>query len=346
METDMKYIADRDGERHPEMYCPEWPRLLADVGGTNARFALEARPGQFEHVSVYPCSEFPGICDAIQAYLRNVDAAHVRHAAVAIANPVDGDLVAMTNHDWRFSIDETRRSLGFETLCVVNDFTALAMALPYLDETQLRQTGGESARPGGIVGLLGAGTGLGVSGLVPTGNSWIPLAAEGGHTTFAPVDERDIDILRYAWTKWPHVSFERLASGPGIEVIYQALTAQVDGNVHSLPTSEIVRRALDQDSLCVDVLERFCAILGTVAGNLALTLGASGGIYIGGGVVPRLGPLFDDSPFRERFEAKGRFAGYLRGIPTFVITAEYPAFLGVAAILENELQGSSCSAPP
>lgn len=322
-------------------YCVDEPRLLADVGGTNARFALETRRGRFDHVRVYQCSGFPGICEAIHRYLQEVAVARVRHAAVAIANPVDGDWVAMTNHGWRFSIDATKQALGLDDLCVVNDFTALAMALPYLRESQLRQIGSGVGRSGGVVGLIGAGTGLGVSGLIPASGQWIPLAGEGGHATFAPSDEREVAVLRYAWKVWPHVSFERLASGPGIAVIYRALKARSDGHDGDLPMEEIVRRALNLDPLCAEVLDCFCGMLGTVAGNLALTLGATGGIYVGGGVVPRLGEFFERSPFRQRYEEKGRFNAYLRNIPTFVITDEYPTFLGVSAILETYLKSGA-----
>lgn len=322
------------------------PRLLADVGGTNARFALETGPGVIGDVHVYPCSGFPGIAEAIRTYLAEVCITRVTHAAIAIANPIDSDLVSMTNCDWRFSIEATRRALGLDTLLVVNDFTALAMALPYLPKAQCRQVGGGAPQQNRAVGLLGAGTGLGVSGLIPAGERWIPLSGEGGHVTFAPFDERDAYILQYAWQTWPHVSFERLAAGPGIEMIYRALAARASHCASGLDTPQIVRRALDGEALCAEVLHCFCGMLGTVAGNLALTLGATGGVYIGGGVVPRLGEFFDYSPFRERFEAKGRFARYLAAIPTFVITAEYPAFLGVSAILADRIGKRSVGGGP
>lgn len=324
-----------------EAHTFDLPRLLADIGGTNARFAIETRPARFSDVRVYPCDDFPGINDAIVAYLTDVGVERVRHAAVAIANPVDGDWIAMTNHGWQFSIDATKRAMAFDNLCVVNDFTALAMALPLLRKSQFRQVGDGTAHSVGPIGLIGAGTGLGVSGLIPANGQWTPLAGEGGHATFAPADERDVAVLQHAWTVWPHVSFERLVSGPGIEVIYQALNTHIRGDKKGLSTAEIVERALNGDPLCIDVLDCFCGMLGTAAGNLALTLGASGGIYIGGGVVPRLGEYFDRSTFRHRFEGKGRFTTYLRGIPTFVITERYPAFLGVSAILESYLRGGA-----
>ncbi|CAM2194007.1 putative Glucokinase / HTH-type transcriptional regulator [Paraburkholderia kururiensis] len=314
------------------------PRLLADIGGTNARFALETGPGDISQVTVYPCAEYPGVAEVIKKYLKDTKIGRVNHAAIAIANPVDGDQVRMTNHDWSFSIEATRRALGFDTLLVVNDFTALAMALPGLTDAQRVQVGGGQRRPNSVIGLLGPGTGLGVSGLIPADDRWIALGSEGGHASFSPQDEREDLVLQYARKKWSHVSFERVAAGPGIEVIYRALAARDKKRVAaSLDTSEVVKRALQGDELSAEAVECFCGILGTFAGNIAMTLGSLGGIYIGGGVVPRLGEFFERSSFRQRFEAKGRFETYLANIPTYVITAEYPAFLGVSAILAEQL---------
>ncbi|MBW9105768.1 bifunctional transcriptional regulator/glucokinase [Paraburkholderia phenoliruptrix] len=324
------------------------PRLLADIGGTNARFALETGPGEIGSVQVYPCADYPGVADVIKKYLKDTKIGRVNHAAIAIANPVDGDQVSMTNHDWTFSIEATRRALGFDTLLVVNDFTALAMALPGLTDSQRVQVGGGTRRPNSVIGLLGPGTGMGVSGLIPADDRWIALGSEGGHATFAPADEREDIVLQYARKKWSHVSFERVAAGPGIEVIYRALAGRDKKRVAAtVDTREIVKRALDGEPLAAESVDVFCGILGTFAGNIAVTLGALGGIYIGGGVVPRLGEFFARSSFRKRFEAKGRFEAYLQNVPTYVITAEYPAFLGVSAILAEQLSnraGGSSSA--
>ncbi|WP_118179471.1 bifunctional transcriptional regulator/glucokinase [Paraburkholderia phosphatilytica] len=324
------------------------PRLLADIGGTNARFALEMSPGDISHVMIYPCAEYPGVQDVIRKYLKDTKIGRVNHAAIAIANPVDGDQVKMTNHDWTFSIEATRRALGFDTLLVVNDFTALAMALPGLTDAQRVQVGGGSRRQNSVIGLLGPGTGMGVSGLIPADDRWIALGSEGGHATFAPMDEREDLVMQYARKKWPHVSFERVAAGPGIEVIYRALAARDKKRVPAhIEVADISKKALEGDALAAEAVDCFCGILGTFAGNIAVTLGALGGIYIGGGVVPRLGEFFARSSFRARFEAKGRFENYLKNIPTYVITAEYPAFLGVSAILAEQLSsraGGSSSA--
>jgi glucokinase len=329
----------------PSTKYVDGPRLLADVGGTNARFALEFAPGRIELIDVLPCAGYPTLADALRAYLASPALAAagvgaIRHAAIAIANPVTGDLVRMTNHHWEFSIAALQRECGFDTLLVENDFSALARALPYLDASQKRQVGGGVACSHRAMGLLGAGTGLGVSGLIPAGDGWSALRSEGGHVTFSPANETEIAILRFAWGQFDHVSAERLLSGVGIELIYRALAHHAGQPDLKLGAAEISRRALAGEcALCDQVVEAFCGMLGTVAGNLAVTLGAQGGVYIGGGIVPRLGERFATSSFRSRFEQKGRFVNYLAQVPTYVITAEYPAFLGVSAILAEKLAG-------
>jgi glucokinase len=308
---------------------PDGPRLLADVGGTNARFALERGPGQVDSIQVLRCADHAQFCNAVDAYLEQAGRPPVRHAAVAIATPVQGDAIQMTNHHWQFSIEATRRTLGFATLLVVNDFTALSMALPHLDPSHRQQVGAGQSRPDNAIGLVGAGTGLGVGGLIPAGGRWIPLKSEGGHVSFSPLDEREVFILQHCWKRYEHVSAERLVSGPGIELIYQALVVR-NGVApdDTASTPDILRRALEEaDPLCLEVVDCFCGMLGTVASNVAVTLGALGGVYIGGGVVPRLGAFFARSSFRNRFESKGRFGAY-------------PAFVGVATILSEHLAQS------
>jgi len=313
-------------------------RLVADIGGTNARFALERAPGRIGDVATLPCAGHAQFTDAVRAYLGRHDGVRVRHAAIAIANPVDGDLVKMTNHCWTFSIAQARAELGLDTLLVVNDFAALAMSVPELAASELVQVGGGAPVTGGVVGLVGAGTGLGVAGLIPSGGRWTVLQSEGGHAAFSPMDAREQAILDFCWGRWEHVSAERLVSGPGLSLIHEALAAQQGLSAPVMDPAEIVERALDGgDALCAEVLDAFCGMLGTVAANVAVTLCARGGIYIGGGVVPRLGEWFARSPFRARFENKGRFSGYTARIPCFVIHAPCPALAGAAAMLEQHL---------
>ena len=318
------------------------PRLLADIGGTNARFALEPEAGTVQAVQTLACGDHARFEDAVRCYLAGAQwgqGARVRHAVIAIANPVDGDAIRMTNHHWAFSIEAARRELGLDTLLVVNDFTALAMSLPSLQPDDLAQVGGGAALQGAAIGLVGAGTGLGVSGLIPDGARWLPLNSEGGHVAFSPLDEREVTVLRHAWQRYDHVSAERFVSGPGLLLIREALAISRGMAVDkSLSPSDVVARGLTGgDLLSLEAIDCFCGMLGTVAANLAVTLGARGGIYIGGGVVPHLGPYFVASPFRARFERKGRFSEFTARIPTWVITAPYPALQGASAILADHL---------
>ena len=320
-----------------------YPHLLADIGGTNARFALGYGDGRIECIATLACADHAEFVQAVRAYLNDFAAdfitGPIRHAVIAIANPINGDTVKMTNHHWEFSIEASRCALQFDTLLVVNDFTALAMAVPSLDAAELEQVGGGVACANQVIGVVGAGTGLGVAGLVPKNGDWLPLESEGGHVSFSPADERELAVLRHCWRHYEHVSAERLVSGTGIALIFQALAAQRDDATPAhLSTATIVARALDgRDALCLETLECFCGMLGTVAGNVAVTLAAKGGIYIGGGVVPRLGSYFAQSPFRRRFESKGRFSAFNAAIATYVITAPYPAFVGAARILRKHM---------
>jgi len=184
------------------------------------------------------------------------------------------------------------------------------------------------------IGVLGPGTGLGVSGLVPCESGWVALAGEGGHATMAPATDRESVVLDRLRRHFDHVSAERVLSGPGLVNIYTTL-ASIDGVPAKCYTpAQIADLGIRvEDPLCTETTAMFCSMLGTMAGNLALTLGARGGVYIGGGIVPRLGHAFVLSPFRQRFEAKGRFQPYLAAIPTFVVTHPLPAFLGCAALL-------------
>ena len=324
------------------------PRLVADIGGTNARFALERGPGWIAQTETLACADYPRFQDAARDYLgRHAAGAGVRHAVIAIANPVEGDVVKMTNHSWAFSLQAARTELGLETLLAVNDFAALAMALPQLSASELVQVGGGAPALDGVIGLVGAGTGLGVAALLPTHGRWTVLQSEGGHVAFSPGDRREQEILAYCWQRWEHVSAERLVSGPGLALIHEALAVRAGKAAEPfapLDPAVIVERALlGADPLCVDTLDTFCAMLGTVAANLAVTLCARGGIYIGGGVVPRLGEWFARSSFRTRFENKGRFSRFAARIPCFVIHAPYPALGGAAAMLAEHLDGQGAA---
>jgi glucokinase len=310
-------------------------RLVGDIGATNARFALLDESAAPTRLRVYACDDFPGLGEAIEAYL-GAEGARPNEAALAIASPIAGDQVTLTNHPWSFSIDALRRRLALERLLVVNDFTANALAVPHLGPDGWSKIGGGSAAPRAPIAVLGPGTGLGVSGLLWGGRDWIALAGEGGHATLPPVDDRESVVLERMRRRFGHVSAERVLSGPGLVNLYHTL-AEIEG-VPALPYSAAQiadRRIGEAEPLCRAALDLFCAMLGTVASNLALTLGARGGVFIAGGIVPRLGAAFAQSGFRPRFEDKGRFADYMKAIPTFVVTHPIPAFLGLAALLAS-----------
>lgn len=317
-----------------------YPRLLGDVGGTNARLALQQAPdAPIEHIVNLPCKDFPGPREAIEHYLQQVlprtGGQRPCAGVVGIANPILGDRIALTNAHWAFSISELRDALGLSSLVFLNDFTVLALSLPGLPAADLVQVGGTEPMPGKAKALLGAGTGLGVSGLVPVPGQdlWVPLEGEGGHVTLPAFDEDEARVIGALRTLLPdHVSAERGAlSGQGIQALYQA-HCLLAGVAHAnLSPADVTQHALDgTDVECVAALNTFCAMMGTVAADLALTLGAQGGVYIGGGIVPKLGDFFLRSPFRARFERKGRFGDYLARIPVYVIHSAYPALIGAS----------------
>ncbi len=315
-------------------------RLLADVGGTNARFAWQAAPGAaIADPITLPCAEHASLADALATYLARQGRAAPPACAIAIANPVTGDQVKMTNHHWSFSIAALRQQFGFERLRVLNDFTALALALPTLRPEELRQVGGGAAVAGAAIALIGPGTGLGVSGLVPTGTgAWAPLQGEGGHVTLAARTPREQAVLGWLEARHGHASAERAVCGQGLVDIHQALQAL---DTPQQPPALLNAAGVSQGALqgkdprCQEAVNLFCAFLGTTAGNLALTLGALGGVYIGGGIVPRLGAAFAASPFRDRFQDKGRFSALLSEVPVWVIVAEQsPALRGAANALD------------
>ena len=324
---------------------PATGRLLADIGGTRARFAWQAAPGApLTHAVKLTTADYPSLLEAATAYLRQGPGQPPLDAAMAIANPVTGDAVHMTNHSWSFSIAGLRAQLGLRRLRVLNDFTALALGLPGLPPQALRQVGGGAAVPGKAMALIGPGTGLGVSGLLPDGQGgWVPLEGEGGHVTLPAQGPREQALLAVLGLRHGHVSAERVLSGPGLLASHAALCA-VDGVPVDPATRSAaalsVRALQGGDARALEALMLFSGLLGTVAGNLALTVGALGGVYIGGGVVPRWGDWFARSPFRTRFEAKGRFSSYLGTIPVWVIHAEVsPALLGAARALDAQAWG-------
>lgn len=311
--------------------------LVGDVGATNARFAFVTPDGSITTPRAYALDDYPSIVDAIETYLmEELPARRPLLAVLAVASPITGDQITLTNHDWTFSIEELRRHFGLERLRVINDFAANALAIPHLRESDRTQIGSGAPIADAPIGVIGPGTGLGVSALIPVGDGSMPIQGEGGHVTMAPVDEREGAVLDLMRRRYDHVSAERILSGPGLVNLYNALCELSGVPAAPFTAPQITNSQVGlEDPRAQEATAMFCAMLGTVAGNLALTFGARGGIYIAGGIVPRLGAAFAQSAFRTRFEAKGRFTSYLAAIPTYVITRPLPALLGAAKLLEH-----------
>ncbi len=313
--------------------------LLVDIGGTNARLALQDGVGAALHSVVnLACADFDSAEALLRHFLTQTNA-RPTHGAIGIASPVDGDHVQMTNLPWSFSVQALQQALGLETLLVMNDFTALAMALPVLAADEFRQVGGGQPVAGRAWALMGPGTGLGVGGLLSApGGGYSPIAGEGGHVTLAGHVDFEDAVLREVRRWHGHASAERVLSGPGLLTLLRAVEALAGSGTASAAIAhprDVVSQAMTRaNPHCVTAVDLFLALLGSAAGNLALTLGAQRGVFIGGGIVPAMGRAIDDSRFRERFEAKGRYADYLRRIPTYVIdTPSPPALRGAAQAL-------------
>ena len=307
--------------------------FVADVGGTNIRLAL-VENGSLMHITKYLCKQFDTITDAITHFAREANVDNFEYGCIAIACPVNDDLVKMTNHTWAFSKTALKKELNLARLLVINDFSAVAYSLPTLTKEQVIQVGSGVPLEKGNIAVFGPGTGLGVEHLTWTSGGWQTLDGEGGHVDFAPNDENDLIVWRYIKAKLGRVPAEELLSGRGLVNIYQALASH-DGieTVFDDP-ADITKHALaNTDPTCVNAVQLFCRVMGSFAGNLALNLCTTGGVFIGGGIVSRLGEFFVNSDFRSKFEDKGNFAGYVKNIPTYLINEPDHGLLGALAYL-------------
>ena len=308
--------------------------LIADIGATNARFAL-SDGDVISQEKVLKCRDYPGLTEAVRTYLAQAQA-DIWGAAIAIAGPITGDEISMTNHPWRFSVRETQVALGLDRLSVMNDFKAIALSIPHLTRKDARIVGPAiQPQEKAPIGVIGPGTGLGVASVIWGGTDYVAVPGEGGHVTMAARSQREFDVFQALREKYRHVSAERVCSGKGLVNIYQALCI-LDGRT-DLPErspEEISAAAMNRSCpVCVEALGMMLDFLGNIAGNLALTLGAFGGIYLAGGICAQLGEFFFTSRFREAFESKGRFNDYLGKVPTYLITHPFPAFVGLQAEL-------------
>ena len=318
--------------------------LVADIGGTNVRFSLTdvdaARPS-FDNEKKYPTKAHSDIAGAARAYLDDLKfKGEIAGLVFGVAGPVQHGAIHLTNAGWTISEDDLRQKLKIPFARVLNDFETLAEAVPEFQQRDLVQIGPLPFlnRRTGTMAIVGPGTGLGVGGLVRSNDAMLPLVTEGGHANFAPVDDLEIEVLRILNKKFGRVSNERIISGPGLQNLHTAMT-QIEGRKpQEIEPEDITKIAREKaQSFEAKVFSRFCAILGSVAGNYALGMGARGGVLIAGGILPDAVDFFLASDFRKRFEDKGRFAEYMRAIPTALIVDEHAGLRGAAAILRLEL---------
>lgn len=314
--------------------------LVGDVGGTNARFALVDGEGHLRHTKTYVCADFAALDEIIQTYLtETAGKKRPAKAVIAVAGPVVDGEIEFTNLDWQVSETDLIAAFGFDAIKLVNDFAGQAMAAPVLDPADLRRIGpdlrGASTCP---IVVLGPGTGFGVAAVARSQHVDIAVATEAGHAGFSPHDEVEVEVWKRLQGRYGRVSVERVLSGQGLFELYLALEFMAGRDPTLADERAVMEAASGGDVAAGEVLDRFCAILGGVAGDLALTFGARGGVYVGGGIAPRMAERLLSGGFRARFEAKGRLAPYVRDIPTFLITHPFPALVGCARELA-QLEG-------
>lgn len=309
--------------------------LLADIGGTNVRFAVLRGDGRIEAREAWLTALYPDFGSAVRAYAAAAGLQlPLRGAVVCAAGPLVSDAIALTNCPWTISRSEIAAATGgFGHL--VNDFAAVAQALPVLTASDVVQIGGRSPVAGAPKVALGPGTGLGVASAVFDGARWVAVPGEGGHVDLAPTNDRELAIVFQLMRERGHVAAEDAVSGPGLEALYLAIAALDGVNLNAKPIAADIAKAAraKTDAVAVEAVALFTGWLGSIAGDLALTLGAQGGVYIAGGIVAQWGDLFDAKLFRRRFEAKGRIKYFLEAIPCYLVTERDLAFRGLAAMV-------------
>ena len=303
--------------------------LIADVGATNTRCALLHPPAlEITAIRQFLNNESGSLQELLAHYLLETDA-DPTNCALAIAAPVDGDIVRMSNRDWQFDVGELSRRIGVEQTDVINDFHAVGYALPLIDSEHRTEIGHAASYRNGTLAVLGPGSGLGMSAWIEIGSQGVAMSGEGGHNTLTARNEHEDSIIAKLRERFDHCSAERVLSGPGIINLHNVMH-DVDG----LSSEEISQRI--DDPLCVATMNQFFRFLGSAAADLALTTGAIGGVYIAGGIVPDCIEQIAQSDFRSRFEDKDDYADYVRGIPTWVITDPYPGLTGLTAYVSRK----------
>jgi glucokinase len=308
---------------------------MADIGATTTRCALVNDKGRELAPEVFENADFTGVVGVLRVYLDHRRASdRPTRAALAVAAPIIGDEVQMINIGWRFSQNELRRELGLKRLQVINDFAAIAWALPLLKPADVVQIGGGKGALRTTLAALGPGSGLGVSALVPSADAWALVTGEGGHVSMPAATHEEQDVIAMLRDRYDgHCSAERVLSGPGLVNLYVTLAELAGRGRPTVTPEDVTNLAKQGEPLARKTLAMFFAMLGTVASNLAVTTGARGGVYIAGGIVPRIVDQLAKSEFRARFESKGRYREYTAAIPTYAITAPVPAFRGLKYVL-------------
>ncbi len=309
-----------------------FPRLVADIGATHARFALiREEGGPLERKRRLLTGDFPSLRDAISHYLRELDV-RPSWACLAVAGVTSTERIRLTRvPSWSFTRQELQREFGFRQVCVLNDIEAVALAVAELDPASMAPIGGGIEHSGSPLAIVAPGTGLGMAQMIPCTGRWHIIATEGGHSTMAPGNEREHAVFGYWLTAGSVLSREHFLRGPGILRIYQGLCALDGVAMETDRAEEISRLAVEQDDpLCTEALSMFLGLLGSACGDQVLATGARGGLYLAGGVLPQLREQLETGPFRERFEDKGMMSEYTTGVRTWLITAADPALDGAS----------------
>ena len=306
-------------------------QIVADIGGTNARFAY-IRPGDdtLHGIEIFPCADFALLADAIQAYMEREHVKPADRICLAVAGPVSSDWIDLPNNHWAFSRSALERSIHV-SVHVINDFSAQMLCIDTLAESELQWLGEPRPAGGGVKAVIGPGTGLGVSAMLTSGGI---LPSEAGHVAFAPVDDHQVDLLRVLWHRYQRVSVERVLSGPGLANLYWA-NCQLDGQCNELTAPEVTAGAEAGDPLCQRAVEDFFAILASFSGDVALMTGSEDGVYLSGGILPRLLDFLDEERFRRGFQEKGRLSGFNQAIPLAIVRCEHPGLRGCANALKS-----------
>ena len=313
--------------------------LVGDVGGTNARLSLvNLADGSLSNTKIYSSVDNESLEKVVVKY-REETGAKFDSACIAIACPLNGDYIKMTNNPWEFSISQMKSNLGLKDLVFINDFTAMSMATIAIDKKDMDKIGGGDADPNAAKAIYGAGTGLGVGYLIKVGSKWVPISSEGGHVDIAPTNDRQDAIVKNLRTKFDHVSGERLLSGQGLVNVYKAV-AEINGHeVKDVEPKDVTGGSFKENPCpdCVETMEVFCELMGSFGGNLAVNVLAKGGVYIAGGIVPRFADYFKKSAFRANFDAKGRYKEIVEKIPVYLIECSDAGLLGAGAYIRQEL---------